>query len=165
MKYYRKALKAICDIQNVIAIAALLGMIGLNSVEIFRRYFFGKSWIWIQEITVLLLVFFTFFGFSKVVYDKNDIAIDLVLSKLPPFGRKTLQLALYLLVLAFCVIYSFYSYKLVLAQAAQVTVIARHPMNWRTIPALVNGITMCLIYIQEIIDTLFEKMEEAKEQC
>ena len=159
MKYYRKTLKVICEVQNVIAIASLLAMIALNSVEIFRRYFLGKSWIWIQEITVLFLVFFTFFGFSKVVYDKNDIAIDLVLSKLPSGGRKALQLILYIAVLGFCINYNYYTYNLVLTQSVQSTVISHHPMSWRSIPALVNGITMSLIYIREILDTLFDKKE------
>ena len=160
MRIASRTLKIICDVQNIVAIISLVTMIFLNAIEIFRRYFFGLSWIWIQEITVLFLVFFTFFGFSKVVYDKNDIAIDLILSKLPSAGRKILQLALYIIVLVFCSVYSFYTYKLVIAQINQTTPVAHYPMMWRSIPPLINGVTMCLIYIKEIWNTLFSKMED-----
>ena len=167
MKHTSKLLWGICEMQGVIAIVSLLLMIALNAVEIFRRYFFGLSWIWIQEVTVLLLVCFTFFGFSKVVYDKNDIAIDLVLSRLPGSGRKALQAALHLIVLAFCIVYTYYTYKLLMTQWTQTTPVAHYPMVLRTTPALVNGITMCLIYIREFGQTLLstEKKEGEGTTC
>lgn len=157
MNYYKKLLKWLCDIQNVLAVVSLCTMIVLNAVEIFRRYFLGKSWIWIQEVTILFLVCFTFFGFSKVTFDRNDIAIDLILSKLKLKARKALQLILYVLVFVFCAVYTYYTYRLLLSQQGQLTLVARYPIMLRTIPPLINGISLTLIYFREIYDLLTGK--------
>lgn len=161
MNYYKKLLKWLCDIQNILAVISLCAMIGLNTVEIFRRYFLGKSWIWIQEVTILFLVCFTFFGFSKVVFDRNDITIALVLSRLKPGSRKVLQLALYVLVFVFCVTYTHYTYRLLLSQRGQLTLVARYPIMLRTIPPLINGASLVLIYFREIYDLITGKEASA----
>lgn len=96
MKYLSKILQYACNIQHAVSITALIAMVVLNSIEIIRRFFFGLSWVWIQEYTILLLVIFTFCGFSKVVYDKNDVTIDLLTGHIPNTIRKVIQICVYL---------------------------------------------------------------------
>ena len=155
MKYLSKILQYACNIQHAVSITALIAMVVLNSIEIIRRFFFGLSWVWIQEYTILLLVIFTFCGFSKVVYDKNDVTIDLITGHIPNTIRKVIQICVYLSIICFCCIYTYYTYELLLSQAGQTTPVAHYPMQWRTIPALINGVSMTFIYLGELKDCLF----------
>jgi len=159
MNVFSKLLRILCNAQQKLSIIALLAMVTLNTVEILRRYLFGASIIWVQEITVLLLVWFTFMGFSKITYDKNDIYIDLLVVKAPYPLRRALRIFVALLAFAFTVVYTYYTFRLCLQQGAQTTIVAKHPIVWRSIAPLINGFSMMLIFLGQLWDTIMGKNE------
>jgi len=142
-----KGLKALCYTELTISVLSLVAMVVLNAFEIVRRYFWGLSLVWVQEITVLFMVWFTFMGFSMITYAKKDIYIDFLVEKMPRPAKKTVELLTILASLVFIVLYTYFTWKLFLSQGVQTTIVAKYPMRYRTMAPLINGITLLFIYI------------------
>jgi len=142
-----KGLKTLCYTELALSVLSLVAMVVLNTVEIVRRYFWGLSIVWVQEVTVLFMVWFTFMGFSMITYAKKDIYIDFLVEKLPGHGKRAVELLTILASMVFIVLYTYYTWKLFQSQGAQTTIVAKYPMRYRTMAPFINGITLLFIYI------------------
>lgn len=160
---YDKFVAALCKAQLALSVTALLAMVSLNAVEIARRYFFSLSIVWVQEVTVLLLLWFTFMGFSYVTYAKMDIYITLFVNKLSPPVAKSVVTFVTLVILLFLCVYTYYTMTLFFTQFGQTTVVARHPISWRTLAPLINGATMILVFVKNLRECLFPIKTQAGE--
>ncbi|MBR0596553.1 TRAP transporter small permease [Sinanaerobacter chloroacetimidivorans] len=58
-------------------------MIVVTLIEVFRRYFFGQSFEWAEELVRFLLVSSTFIGGSVAYKKANLVFFDLLQNKLP----------------------------------------------------------------------------------
>lgn len=145
-----KFLKHLCDIQMKISLFSLVFMVLLNTFEIFRRFFFGLSIIWVQDITTLCLIWFTFTGFSKISYDKTDIYIEALLKKLPLTVRKFTKLFTIICCMFFSAIFFYFALRLFQSQYGQVSIVAKYPIGFRTAAAVLNGFTLVMINIGEL---------------
>ena len=56
MKTLKKIYDGIVEVEGWIAVVALVAAIVLNAYEILQRNLWGNSFIWIQEISVLLML-------------------------------------------------------------------------------------------------------------
>lgn len=92
MKTLKKIYDGIVEVEGWIAVVALVAAIVLNAYEILQRNLWGNSFIWIQEISVLLMLWFAMLGLPKVANDNADICLDLFINKLPPSARKIVDL-------------------------------------------------------------------------
>lgn len=156
-RFFSRGLKTICDVEMVISILSLILLVSINIVEIFRRVAFGKSFIWIQEITILLLLWFTFMGFGKMTYDKKDIYIDFFVRKMPLKIRQFVKISVVVVALLFAAIYAYYAFLLVIKQIGQTTVVARYPISLKVLAPTINGITLVLINIDLLRDMIVVK--------
>ncbi|SHI75679.1 TRAP-type C4-dicarboxylate transport system, small permease component [Dethiosulfatibacter aminovorans DSM 17477] len=150
---FGKKIKQIVDIQMLISVIALVLLILINAYEIFVRNTFDKSIIWIQDISILLMVWMVFLGFSKIVYNKNTIRITVVYDKFPSIIKSFLDCFRFIVIIIFFIILSFASYKLIVSQYGQGTTTASIPLVYYTSAVLVNAITIILIYINEFMKT------------
>lgn len=102
MKYIKKILDAIY-IAVRYALAAILGFaIILTFVEVIRRYLFGKSFIWSEELMRYLFVYVGFIGGAAAFREKGLACFDLVTKKISsPKARKIISLVIDLGVIGF----------------------------------------------------------------
>ena len=157
--FYSKFVKILCTVQLGISVLALGAMVALNTFEIIRRYFWGLSIVWVQEATVLFLVWFTFMGFSMITYAKKDIYIDFIVEMFPRKVRPVVKLLIILANIVFIVLFIDCSYRLFLVQGGQTSIVARYPMRFRSAAPLINAVTLLLIYI-EVLKNFFSKQPE-----
>lgn len=154
---YTKGIKILCTAELGISLLALAAMVGLNTVEIVRRYCFGLSIVWVQEATALFLVWFTFMGFSMITYAKKDIYIDFIVDAIPGRAHRAVKLFVILANVVFILLFIYCSCRLFLTQGGQTSIVARYPMRLRTAAPLLCGITLLLIYIEVLRDFFFRK--------
>ena len=102
MKYIKKILDAIY-IAVRYALAAILGFaIILTFVEVIRRYLFGKSFVWSEELMRYLFVYVGFIGGAAAFREKGLACFDLVTKKISsPKARKIISLVIDLGVIGF----------------------------------------------------------------
>ena len=65
------------------AFAMLVVMTVLIFVDVFCRYLLGFSIFWADEVSLILMIWFTFIALAVGVRKKNHIAIDFILNALP----------------------------------------------------------------------------------
>lgn len=154
-----KFLEIVSDINMRIALACLVTVIILNASEIILRYTMGRSMIWIQEVSVLLMVWLIFTGTTKTVYNKKDIAIRIFVEKIPEKYRIIIDTFAKISVLIFLIYYSFFGYKLIVTQWDTRTLVAEIRQIYYTIPVIVMAVSCSLIYINEIYKSIKNYMK------
>ena len=89
---------------------ALTVMTAVAFLEVVRRYMFGASYPWAEELVRFLLVWITFIGGSAAFYTGNLICFDMVTSKISP--RMQFLFAVVGGVLIFIILGIFFKYGL-----------------------------------------------------
>lgn len=102
MRFIKKILDAIY-IGVRYALAAILGFaILLTFFEVIRRYLFGKSFVWSEELMRYLFVYVGFIGGAAAFRDKGLACFDLVTKKISSHtARKVIALVIDLGVIGF----------------------------------------------------------------
>lgn len=152
-----KVLKPIADIMGYIAMFAILLLVGLNGYEIFGRLLFEKSNYWIQDVTMLLMVWFVFPGMVKVVWEKKDILVDIIPNALPKGPRRILSIVVYVLIIMFSGAMTYASGKYLYLTRASKTITAHIPSPLITCIMVLAFFMFMLIYLQNLIHLLKNK--------
>ncbi|QNL45290.1 TRAP transporter small permease subunit [Oscillibacter hominis] len=160
MKTIKKLYGWIVELESGIALFLLALAIVLNAYEIFQRNFLGKSFIWIQEYSTLMLLWFALLGMCKIVYEHQDIYVDLFVKKFPKGLQRVIDVIVYALVTAFMAVAILYTWKLFLSQEGNYTIVAAYPLQLRSLALLIGFVTMglknCASFVEGVIG-LFRK--------
>ena len=91
-KIYHKFARGCYQLLRIMATITVVAMLVLMLVEVVRRYCFGKTFIWSDEIIRYLLMYCTFLGGAAAYYQKALVSFDLVTSHLPHKVQEILKL-------------------------------------------------------------------------
>lgn len=89
---YHKFARACYQILRVLAVITVVAMLILMLIEVVRRYCFGKTFPWSDEIIRYLLMYCTFLGGACAYYNKALVGFDLVTMRLPHKIQELLKL-------------------------------------------------------------------------
>ena len=142
MKLLKKMYAWIVDIQSWVALALLSLAILLNAYEIFQRNFLDKSFIWLQEYSTLMLLWFAMLGMNKIVYEQQDIYVDLFVKHFPDWLQRIINVVVYACVTAFLAVATYYTWLLFLSQKGNYTIVAQYPLQLRSLALLIGFVTM-----------------------
>ena len=78
----------------------LLASVAINFANIIGRYFFSVSLQWAEEMMLFLMVGCVFLGIGLVGWSGRHIRMDVLVSLLPPRGRRAMELFADLVVIA-----------------------------------------------------------------
>jgi TRAP-type C4-dicarboxylate transport system permease small subunit len=76
---------------TVVAITLLAVMVTVNSVEIVGRGLFGRSFVWVQEISIIAAMWVYFFAYGLIAKDRHYIRVDIVANMMAPPARAALD--------------------------------------------------------------------------
>ncbi len=154
MRAYKTLLKWISDIEGSIAVVALVTMVGTNLIEIIQRNLWDISWVWIQELTTTLFIWFVFMGFGKITHDKADIYITMFVDKLPRGLRKVTGLLVEFVIIAYNSAFIYYGVLLAKKQLKMHlgTIVLSIPLWTHTTAAIICSVTVLLVCARDIIE-------------
>lgn len=78
----------------------LLASVAINFANIIGRYFFSVSLQWAEEMMLFLMVGCVFLGIGLVGWSGRHIRMDVIVSLLPPRGRRAMEVFADLVVIA-----------------------------------------------------------------
>lgn len=154
MKAIKKIFHWIVEIEGFVALALLVVTISLNAYEIFQRNVFKTSFIWLQEYSTLMLMWFAMLGMCKIVYEKQDICVDLFLKKFPAPLQKTVQILTHLVTIGFMSVAIYETWILLGSQKNHYTLVAQYPLQWRSYALLISFVTICLLNLFFLVEDL-----------
>lgn len=153
-------LKGLSHVQLGIALLSLVAVIIINFIELTLRYLLNSSLLWIQDISLLLMVWMIFAGSTVIAYQKRDVTITLLTDVIPTRILRNLNLIKNICVFIFFTVLAYYSITLMMKQQGQTTVTAMIPLQLYTVALVLNSISVCLIYFNEVKEGLTKRKEE-----
>lgn len=110
-KIYHKFSDICYVILSWIAVATVVSMLTIMSVEVVRRYLFGLTFIWSDEIVRLLLIFCAYFGGAAAYRKHALVSFDLVTSRLSEKTQKVLRLVVNIVLTVLFAFLLYYTYR------------------------------------------------------
>lgn len=111
MNWYAKLMDGIVTIIEYIMSATLAIMAFVTVLEVVRRYIFGLSYPWAEELVRYLLVWVTFVGGSVAFKTGNMVLLDLVINYLSDKNKNILAMITNTVSLAFLAYLFHYSVR------------------------------------------------------
>lgn len=85
----------------IVSIAFLALMVAVNGFEIVGRGLFGRSFVWVQEVSIMSAMWVYFFAYGLVAKDEEYIRVDLFASMTGPAVKAAISLFARLATIAF----------------------------------------------------------------
>lgn len=108
--------------------AVLLAATSAVFAEILSRFFFGKSLVWVVELSGYALLYMTFLGAPYLLEKNRHVAIDIVTENLRPRWQKPLAFVVAIFGAMICLYAAWYGLKVTIDQfqfgARETTVLA-----------------------------------------
>ena len=154
---YNKIMKKMAEFMLTIAAISLVATIAVNAVEIFRRFAFDASFYWIQDVTLLGMMWFIFPGMVMISYKGTDVFVDIFITKFPPRVQKVVQILNNIMVMVICSILFYYSYKLLILRLGKSMLTSEIPYFWYTLAMVIVFLQLTLVYFGKILKSVCSK--------
>ena len=149
-------IKIFNHIEETLLSAAFIAMTLICFIQVITRYILHFSLPWSEEVLRALFVWSSCLGISIAFRTKSHMGVDAVVNLFPRKAKFALSIISYLIVIAFCVIMSYFSAGVTWKQIAtqQTTIALRMPIAYVSI-SLVVGFSLTIIrIIQALIDDI-----------
>lgn len=152
-----KLLNRVTLAMAVLAMSALVCCIFVNFYEIANRNIAGKSMYWIQDFTLIMMMWFIFPGITRVSFDKQDIIIDIFVSHFPAAVQKKLEGVICLVVFLFSALVSYESFRLMMLNWSKNMTISGIPTRYSIITMVFSFAIVAVIYLVRAVRCVTEK--------
>jgi TRAP-type C4-dicarboxylate transport system permease small subunit len=93
--------------------AALCAVVGICSLQVVARYLFSASFTWAEEISVVIVLWATWWGACLGIKDGRHLSIKILEAMITPRNGTILRLSLYCLVIPFLAVIAMTSKTLI----------------------------------------------------
>ncbi|MEM7613990.1 MAG: TRAP transporter small permease [Pseudomonadota bacterium] len=144
-------------IAMAIASTLMTVLIVIFSWLVFGRYVLNATPTWVEQVSLLIVVWITFLGAAVGIRRKTHLAVDFIREGLPRPIRNTLA---YFAVIALC------AFGIVMAWQGWVmlerTMQREIPMlgvseGWRSVPVIVSGVMIALFTFDDLRRAIFHR--------
>ncbi len=85
---------------------SMFGMMAIVFLNVILRYVFSAPWYWTEEVTELMLIFFTFFAAAELLRTRRHIKLTLLFDRFSKRTRKWTDIFISVVGLFFCALLS-----------------------------------------------------------
>jgi len=159
-KVYKVFIDTLETIILKLLVIVMFCLIVMNFFDYLQRYFLGKSFNWMMDLTLILGAWVFCLGFSIVIKRKESIAIEFVSKQFPKPFRKYLKVFTSLIMFLFSFVIFINSIKLAKSQQ-NVYIFTLKPIteSYRA-SALVVGFLLTMVFLIYII---WDQIDELRE--
>lgn len=139
--------------------AALGGVVSICFIQVVARYVFNASFVWAEEISVLIVLWATWWGACLGIKHGNHLRVKILEEKITPRSGIILRLSLYSLVIPFLAVITITS-KTLIESSAFLTLfslpnVSRNVINY-SVP------TGCLLMIYYVLRSMISDWESLR---
>ncbi len=143
------------DVMEVFSGVLLLLMLALVLVGIFYRYIMDDSLSWYDEFAGYILIWLTMYGSVLGLAKRKHISFDTLVEKLPPGGRRVVDIFVILCVMSFSLVLLVSGWYLVREMADETAVsLPNVRMAWIYSVMPISGGLMLLIGLVQLAQAL-----------
>ena len=147
---------------EVFAVSGLAAMVLIVTTQVFTRKIFHFVFFWSEEITLLLLIWFSFLGMAIGFRDKLHIAMDAFTKRLPVWFNRVLDVVIPLCNLAYGAFLVLYGWEFTVLMSANTMAATGWSSGVMYVIMPITGIMICFYSILHLagIDTRQHKQLE-----
>jgi TRAP-type C4-dicarboxylate transport system permease small subunit len=129
---------------RVAAVVAMLVMTAVSALEIGARAFFGISFPWAQEVSVLAAMWVYFFAYALIAKQYDYLRVEFLVALFPPLARRVIGVLVRLIVVLFYAAVGWFAIQAAGFLALFHTDVLELPEYFLVIPLMLGAIDIAL---------------------
>jgi TRAP-type C4-dicarboxylate transport system permease small subunit len=149
------------QVSNVIMIASGASLVFMTAIFgwlVFGRYVLNSTPTWVEQVSLLLIIYFGFGGAAVGVHRKTHLGVSVFWEMSPEPLRRIFDFTSYSLLAVFGLVMTVYGYKLTVFKWSAEIPLIHISEGWRSLPIMLSGIFIFLSSIGHLIH-LFGRTE------
>lgn len=118
---------------------------------VFGRYVLNSTPTWVEQVSLLLVVFIAFLGASAGIQEKTHLNVDVVAMRLPKKAKAVLHAAVYLTLAGFGIFLAVYGFNLVQFKWGSKIPLLGWSEGIRVLPLFFGGVLITLFSLGHIL--------------
>lgn len=123
---------------------------------VFGRYVLNDTPTWVEQTSLVIVVYITFLGAAAGVRNNSHLAIDFVREGLPACPREIMRYIADLFVTCFGFFMTWQGWQLVMENLSRPIPIIGFSESWRAAPLVISGVLMVLFSCVNIVQRLLK---------
>ena len=144
----------VASVCMALAGAMLVVLIVIFGWLVYGRYVLNDTPTWVEQVSLVLVVWITFLGAAVGVQRNTHLAVDFIREAMPPRIRQLMLLVSELLVLAFGLAMAWQGYALVQAGLGRAVPMLGVSEAWRVTALPLSGVLITLFMLGRVPTTL-----------
>jgi TRAP-type C4-dicarboxylate transport system permease small subunit len=138
-------------INTIVTGIAMVVMTVIFGWLVFGRYVLNATPTWVEQVSLLLVVYIAFLGASTGVHQKTHLGVSVFREMSPKPVRRFFDFLTHGILAGFGILMAIYGYKLTLFKwSAQIPLI-RVSEGWRSLPIIISGVLIFIYSIGHLI--------------
>lgn len=129
----------------------LLFMLTITFIQVVMRYIFNKPFMWAEEVTLTMLIWFGYFTITMVVKEDEHMSIEFLYNLFNTRIRRLLDAVKHLLMICFSGLMVFYGSQMVISAIGKTLPASRIGRSILYLPLVISGALMALFSIVQLI--------------
>ena len=160
---YDRLLDFFSRINIIITGIALVFMTAIFGWLVFGRYVLNATPTWVEQVSLLLVVYIGFLGASVGVHQKTHLGVSVFREMSPKPVRRVFDFLSYSILAVFGLIMVVYGYKLTAFKWAALIPLINVSEGWRSLPIILSGGFVFLYSIGHLIHFFNHRTQEDNE--
>lgn len=143
------------NLDEIVAATCMSLIVLATALGVFMRYVFSQPFAWTEELTMALLVWFTFTGSSAAFKQDGHVSIDFVVARLPRSLQKAAVLFWHVVMIAVVAfVFIYLGYELAMQAGEKYTTVLRVPYTLIDLSVVVCGVYALVRLVLSLFKTL-----------
>lgn len=155
---FDRLLDLICQINIVITGVMLVTLTVIFGWLVFGRYVLNATPTWVEQVSLLLIIYISFLGASIGVHKKTHLGVAVFREMSPPLVQRLFDFITHLTLAVFGLVMIIYGYQLTAFKWATKIPLLNVTEGLRALPIFISGIFILLFSIGHLIH-FFQKKE------
>lgn len=143
----------------------LIVMVLITFIQVILRFIFRAPFSWAEEVTLMILVWFGYLCMPIDIYTDDHAALYFLYNKIPPVGKKILDIFRHVLLGWFFVEMIHYGFVLSKLNLRKIQAATGFSAMWLYLPLVVGGIFMAVFCLTNLIRTILKPIAQYKKEA
>ncbi|MFC1489048.1 TRAP transporter small permease [Thermodesulfobacteriota bacterium] len=147
-------------ITTIVTGIAMVAMTAIFGWLVFGRYVLNATPTWVEQYSLLLVVYISFLGASVGVHQKTHLGVSVFREMSPKPVRRIFDFLSHGILTGFGILMAVYGYKLTMFKWAAEIPLIRISEGWRAFPICLSGILIFLYSVGHLIHFFLSRTDQ-----
>ena len=157
---FDRLLNFFSHINTILTGIAMVVMTAIFGWLVFGRYVLNATPTWVEQVSLLLIVYISFIGASIGVHHKTHLGVSVFREMSPRPVRRIFDFLIHTILAGFGILMAVYGYKLTVFKWSAEIPLIRVSEGWRSLPIILSGVLIFLYSVGHLIHFFSRRTNE-----